>query len=104
MVLRLRTPHAKFLKYRAEADDMEISRILRRLINVCIMREQANAAGQAESFELYRRHFLLTPAQLGFLDRMSERLGITRSEAARRVLDTALEEAQLADAELRSVA
>lgn len=87
--LRLRTPQAAYLERLAGATDTDESRALRRLIDRRIAQDvepppSSPAKKQRKHLKLGRRH-------VAFLDKIRDRLGLSRSDMARRIIDDAME-------------
>lgn len=83
--LLLRSRQADYLRYVAERDEVSLSGALAAILDAHV--ESAAAAQRPE--RKVRVHFYIDPAHLAVLDMLATTWGLMRSDAARRLLDSA---------------
>ena len=86
----LRSHHAYYLRRLAERDDVSISQAFRGILE----HARANAFGTPPTLpaRLRRSCIMVSSEQLLALDAMAVQCGLTRSEVARRLIDSAMAE------------
>lgn len=85
--LTLRTKQVQYLEYIAERDDIPLSHALGQILASAI--ETEAPATERKTIKI-RKHFSLTIQHVQFLDKLSTRYGLWRSDIARRLIDDAL--------------
>jgi hypothetical protein len=89
--LHLRVPHVRYLRYIADRDSIPISGAI-----AAIIAGHAEAALQdRRSVKKARQHFTIQEEHMELLDRLAARLGLTRSDMMRRLIDHAMGERTL---------
>jgi hypothetical protein len=84
--LTLRSRQVQYLEYIAERDDLPLSHALEKVLS-CAM--SAEAPETSRRTVKIRKHFSLGVVHIEFLDTLAARLGLLRSDVARRLIDEA---------------
>lgn len=86
----LRDPHVAYLERLAEREEISVSAAFAN-----ILEQRAIGMGTTERPpRKARKHFSITEPHLALLDRLTVRLGLKRSDVARRLIDWAMAEEQ----------
>lgn len=85
--LTLRTQQIVYLEYLSERDDSPLSHALGKIIDKAML---VIVLEQGRPTRKVRKHFSMSPAHVAFIDRLSVKWGIPRSDVARRLIDEAL--------------
>ncbi len=84
--LTLRTQHVQYLEYIADRDDIPLSHALEKVLADAAA---GDAPPNGRRTVKIRKHFSIAVAHVTFLDTMAARLGLWRSDVARRLIDEA---------------
>ncbi len=85
--LALRTQHVDYIEYLAERDDTNFSRAFGALLEAKI---QPSPDKRSKPPRKIRKRMMFIAYHLELLDQLSEKLGLSRSDTARRIIDEAL--------------
>lgn len=85
--LTLRTPHVDYLEYLARWEDAPLSHVFGSILERHVL--TANPA-PVKVARLERKHFAISPEHAAALNRLTVQWGVSKSEAARRLIDMEL--------------